>query len=115
MAVEDYVPVTGDDWYERRRDDAEGRFFRGVADQGPRKGEGGGTRQGVYCFTADGQLLAYRNSQDPAAMRDLLRQGLRAWEQLPAERRRPGAVRVGDAGEADARYGRTPPPGGLVV
>src|SRR5437588_73498 len=41
MAVEDYVPVTGDDWYERRRDDAEGRFFRGVADHGPRQGAGG--------------------------------------------------------------------------
>jgi hypothetical protein len=109
------VPVTGDDWYERRRDDAEGRFFRGVADQGPRKGEGGSTRQGIYCFTADGHLLAFRNNQDPAGVRDLLRQGLRAWEALPAERRRPGAVHVGDAGDADARYRRVPPAGGLVV
>ena len=115
MAVEDLVPVAGDDWYERRRDDAEGRFFRSVADQGPRKGEGGSTRQGIYCFTPDGQLLVYKNAQDPAVMRDVLRQGLDAWNNLPAGRRQPGAVRVGDAGEVDARYARTPPPGTLVV
>jgi hypothetical protein len=115
MAVEDFVPVSGDDWYQRRRDDAEGRFFRGVADQGPRKGEGGSTRQGVYVCTADGQLLVYKNAQDPAVMRDVLRQGLDAWNNLPAGRRQPGAVRVGDPGEVDARYTRTPPPGTLVV
>ena len=38
LATEDFVPVTGDDWYQRRRQDAEGEFFRKVADQGPRKG-----------------------------------------------------------------------------
>src|SRR5262245_18276969 len=116
MATEDYVPVAADDWYQRRRDDAEGRFFRRVADQGPRKGEGGSTRQGIYCFTADGRLLAYKNAgQLPEVMRDTLRQGLRAWQRLPEERRRPGAVRVDDAGPLDAHYLRTPPPGGLVV
>src|SRR6185436_2999551 len=95
MATEDYVAVAADDWYQRRRDDAEGRFFRRVADQGPRKGEGGSTRQGIYCLTADGQLLAYKNAgQSPNVMRDTLRQGLRAWQRLPAERRRPGAVAV---------------------
>ena len=40
--------------YQRRRQDAEGEFFRKVADQGPRKGKGGATRQGIYCFTASG-------------------------------------------------------------
>jgi hypothetical protein len=115
MATEDYVPVAGDDWYERRREDAEGRFFRNVADQGPRKGEGGSTRQGIYCFTADGHLLAYKNAQDPAVMRDVLRQGLGEWARLPAERRRAGAVQVGDPGSVDAHYSRTPPPGALVV
>ncbi len=115
MATEDYVPVAGDDWYERRREDAEGRFFRGVADQGPRKGEGGSTRQGIYCFTADGRLLAYKNAQDPEVMRDVLRHGLEEWARLPADRRRPGAVQVGDPGAVDAHYSRTPPPGALVV
>jgi hypothetical protein len=116
MATEDYVPVAADDWYQRRRDDAEGRFFRRVADQGPRKGEGGSTRQGIYCLTADGQLLAYKNAgQSPEVMRDTLRQGLRAWQRLPAERRRPGAVGVEGDGTPDASFARTPPPGGLIV
>jgi len=116
MATQDYVPVAGDDWYQRRREDAEGRFFRSVADQGPRKGEGGSTRQGIYCFTADGQLLAYKNAgQAPDVMRETLRQGLRQWQKLPPERRRPGAVKVGEPDKTDPRFTRTPPPGGLIV
>ena len=52
MASEDYVPVTGDDWYERRRQDAEGQFFRKIADQGPRKGAGGSSIPGwVWLLT----------------------------------------------------------------
>jgi hypothetical protein len=115
MATEQFVPVTGDDWYQRRRDDAEGTFFRKVADQGPRKGEGGSTRQGVYLFTASGKLLAYKNHQDPEVMRDVLRQGLAAWKKLPAEERNPGAVKVEDLDKTDAQYTRTPPKDGLIV
>src|SRR5947209_4330753 len=80
LARHEYVAVACDDWYQRRRQDAEGRFFRRVADQGPRKGTGGSTRQGVYCLTADGQLLAYKNHQDPRVMREMLRQALKAWQ-----------------------------------
>jgi hypothetical protein len=116
MATEDYVSVAADDWYQRRREDGEGKFFRAVADQGPRRGEGGSTRQGIYCFTADGKLLAYKNAgQSPEVMRETLRQGLREWQRLPVDRRRPGAVRVESRGQADAHYTRTPPPGGLIV
>lgn len=116
MATDDYVPVAADDWYQRRRDDAEGKFIRSVADQGPRKGQGGSTRQGIYCFTADGKLLAYKNAgQAPDVMRETLRQGLRAWEKLPAESRKPGVVKVNDLEKIDARYTRTLPPGGLIV
>ena len=39
-----FVPVALVDWFQRRRQDAEGEFFRKVADQGPRKGQGVGTR-----------------------------------------------------------------------
>ena len=82
MASHDYVPVAGDDWYQRRREDAEGRFFRQVADQGPRRGAGGSTRQGIYCLTADGQLLAYKNAgQDASVMREVVGDGMvnNAW------------------------------------
>src|SRR5688572_31580443 len=112
MATEDYVPVAADDWYQRRRDDAEGKFFRDVADQGPRKGQGGSTRQGIYCFTADGELLVYKNAgQNPDVMRDVLRDGLARWRKLPDARRKPGGVKIEDAGAADARYVRTLPKG----
>ena len=48
LASEDYVPVAGDDWYQRRRNDAEGEFFRKVSDQGPRKNTDGSTRTSVW-------------------------------------------------------------------
>jgi hypothetical protein len=116
MATEDYVAVAGDDWYERRRDDPEGKFFRQVADQGPRKGQGGSTRQGIYCLTADGKLLVYKNAgQDADVMREVLRQGLREWKKLPEEKRKPGAIKIEDAGKIDSHYSRTPPANGLVV
>lgn len=110
-----FIAVTADDWYQRRRTDAEGKFFQKVADQGPRKGAGGSTRQGIYCFTADGQLLTYRNHLDPEVMREELRKALRNWDKLSAERRKPGGVTVGDAGALDERYHRAPPKGGLVI
>jgi hypothetical protein len=116
LANESYIAVAADDWYQRRREDAEGEFFRKVADQGPRKGQGGSTRQGIYCFTADGTLLAYKNAgQDANVMREVFRQGLTVWNKLPAERRKPGAVSVGEPGKDDQRFARTPPPGGLIA
>lgn len=116
MAREDFVAVSGDDWYERRRDDAVGEFFRKVADQGPRKGTGGNTRQGIYCLTADGKLLAYKNAgQNAEVMREVLKGALAAWKKLPEEQRKPGAVTVEDAGKLDTRYNRKLPAGGVVV
>ncbi len=116
MATSDYIAVACDDWYQRRRQDAEGEFFRKVADQGPRKGQGGSTRQGIYCLTADGRLLIYKNAgQDADVMRDVLRQGLAEWRKLPAERRQAGAVKIGELSKTDPGYVRTPPKDGLVL
>lgn len=116
MAKESYVPVTGDDWYQRRREDKEGEFFRKMADQGPRKGQGGDTRQGIYMFTADGKLLAYKNAgQAPDVMREVLKQGLAHFAKLPEEARKPGAVKVEDLDKIDKRYVRTPPANGLIL
>src|SRR3989442_13139223 len=94
MAQNDLIPVAADDWYQRRRQDEEGEFFRKVADQGPRKGEGGSTRQGIYIFSAGGKLLAYRNHQDPAVVLKLLHQGLDEFRNLPPDHPQPGTVRV---------------------
>jgi hypothetical protein len=115
LATEEFIPVAGDDWYQRRREDAEGEFFRKVADQGPRKSAGGSTRQGIYCFTASGKLLAFKNAQDAEVMVEVVEKALANWKKLPAEEREPGAVKVGDAGKEDKRYSRKPPDGGLIV
>src|SRR5215218_4987759 len=98
LATEEFVAVAADDWYQRRRRDAEGEFFRKVADQGPRKGVGGGTRQGIYCLTASGKLLSFKNAQDAAVMREALELGLRRFKALPASERRPGGVAVPEPG-----------------
>lgn len=114
LAREEFVPVAMDDWYQRRRQDAEGRFFLGVADQGPRRGNG--TRQGIYCFTAAGKLLVYKNAgQDPDVMREVFTEGLRKWRALPETERRAGAVEVGEHGPLDARYARPLPTDGATV
>ena len=93
-----------------------GRFFRGVADQGPRKGEGGSTRQGLYCLTAGGRLLAYRNVRDAARVRSLLEEALEAWRTLPEQERAARDLESTDQTEAvDPRYDRSVPEGALVV
>ena len=87
-----------------------------MANQGPRKGEGGSTRQGIYCLTAGGKLLAYRNvGQNPPAMRNLLQDGLSEWRKLPESERRPHATKVPEHGPVDATYFRSPPAGGLIL
>ena len=116
MGRDEFVPVACDDWYQRRRRDAEGEFFISVANQGPRKGEGGSTRQGIYILTASGKLLAYKNvGQNPPAMLDLLREGLAKWKQLPEWERAAGAVKVPPHGKVDTNYDRQPPTGGVIL
>jgi hypothetical protein len=115
MAQEEFVAVAADDWYQRRKQDDEGEFFRKVSDQGPRKNNDGSTRQGVYVFTAAGKLLGYRNHEDAGVMRDVLKKALADWKKLPAAQRKPGAVVVGEPAKIDANYTRTPPKGGLIV
>src|SRR5262245_21793729 len=108
-----FIAVTADDWYQRRRTDIEGQFWKKVADQGPRKGQGGSTRQGLYCFTADGKLLAYRNAQDADVMKQVFQQALREFDKLPEERRKAGAIKIEERGQQDTRYTRTLPKNGL--
>jgi hypothetical protein len=115
LARDEFVAVAADDWYQRRRQDAEGEFFRKVADQGPRKGQGGSTRQGIYIFTASGQLLIYRNHQDAEVMKNVIRQGIKEWKKLPAGEREPGAIKVAELSKVDKTYWREPPKGTVIV
>jgi hypothetical protein len=113
LATKEFVAVTGDDWYRRRQDDAEGEFFRKIADQSSRKNSV--TKQGIYVLTAEGKLLSYRNSQDAEIMREVIELGLHEWKKLPEEQRKPGAVKIPDLETRDPRFNRKPPSGGLVV
>lgn len=114
---EHFVSVAADDWYQRRQDDALGRFFREVASQGPRKGAGGSTQQGRYVFSASGKLLGFNNNRDPERILRMLRDSLAAFEALPEQERAPGAVTIPALAptDLDQRYSRIPPADGLVV
>ncbi|MGI9240692.1 MAG: hypothetical protein ACR2RV_07820 [Verrucomicrobiales bacterium] len=114
---DNFIPVAENDWFQRRRQDAVGEFFRGVADQGPRKGAGGSTRQGHYALTADGKLLAYNNNRGAGKHAAMLESALKKWEAIPAELRAPGAVKVADlaADQLDQKYARAMPPGTVVL
>jgi len=106
----------GDDWYQRRRQDDEGDFFRKVAAQGPRGGKTTSSNQGVYCLTADGRLLGYiPGDVDPARMKEMIESSLAKWRRLPAQVRRPNAIEVGEPAKVDPRYDRHPPEGGLII
>ena len=116
LASERFVPVCTDDWYTRRRQDATGEFFRAMATAAGRKGDDGATRQGIYCFTADGTVLGFKNAgQDAGVMKKVFTDALAKFDKLPEEQRKAGAVKVPDHGKPDAKYTRTPPAGGLVV
>ena len=113
MCQQDFVPVTGDDWYQRRRKDKEGEFFRALAAASGKKGH---TLQGIYLFTADGTPLEYKNSgHDPEFTREMMRRNLARFAQLPEAKRKPGAVKIEDPGAPDKTYSRRPPEGGLVL
>lgn len=118
LAREHFVAVVGDDWYQRRRKDAEGEFFRKISDQAGRGSpgdDGGSSRQGIYCLTAGGKVLAFKNAgQLPAVTRNSLREALQKWKNLPASERQPGAIRIPEI-HADARFTPTLPPGALIL
>ena len=112
-----FIPVAENDWYQRRRKDAVGEFFRSVADQGPRKGEGGSTRQGHYAMTAGGKLLGFNNNRGAEKHAAMLEEALEKWEALPSDEREPGAVKVAKLGieQLDKNYARLMPPGTVVL
>ena len=57
---------------------AECRLFQAFANEGHYRGKGG-TRQGIYICTPEGQLLASLNSLQPRLVINAMVQGLEAW------------------------------------
>lgn len=108
------MAVTGDDWYQRRRQDDEGVFFRKMAAQGPQRGEGA-TRQGIYLFTATGKLLSFRNAgQAPEIMLQMLQDGLKKWDALPETEKQPSEAEL-KFGKIDPRFAPVLPKNAIVL
>lgn len=112
LLKEKFIPVAANDWYQRRRQDAEGEFFRAMASQGPRKGQGGSTRQGHYVFTAGGKLLGYNNNRGPEKRLKMMHDALKKWSQLPASDK---TMQVPAFTNPDLKFHRALPEGGTIL
>jgi hypothetical protein len=111
--------VACDDWYARRRDDAEGDFFRrafhGGASHTRLPGNDCGSSQGLYCLTPAARLLgSYGMGGEIKALRAALRRVASEYRGTPAAQRSPADAVLRDR-DVDARYRRTPPQGGLIL
>lgn len=102
--------MAADDWYQRRRKDETGTFFRKVASQGPRDPKG--TQQGHYVLTAQGKLLGYNNNRGPEKRLEMMKEALKKWTTLPAADQK-GAIPA--KGESDANYSPEFPEGAQIV
>jgi len=67
--------------------DPECRLFQKFAELGHYGGRPGTTRQGTYCATPSGVLLASVNSNDPKRIADMLQGALAKWKTLPRDER----------------------------
>lgn len=110
LLKEEFVAVAADDWYQRRRKDEVGKFFRKVASQGPR--DPNQTQQGHYVFTAKGTLLGFNNNRGPEKRLAMMKEALKKWEALPEVEK---TVEVPEKGKSDERYHHELPEGGQIV
>ncbi|MGB0581815.1 MAG: hypothetical protein ACPGVU_19140 [Limisphaerales bacterium] len=101
-----FIPVAIDQAYHRRQKDNEGRFYQKIANQSPRK-VGGGTTQGHYVATAEGEFLGYNNNRAPERALRMMRKALAEFQ--------PTKVKALDPGKVDRRFVLEAPKGGLVA
>src|SRR5262245_20915353 len=116
MLRDEYVPVAVDDWYYRRKRDAEGEFFWKISGSWGSVGDGE-TRQQLTCVTARGRVLSKKNEgQFPAQVRDRLRQSLVEFKSLPKSERAPRSAKVEALKQRDQTYlPPTPSEGSLIL
>lgn len=95
LIKENFVPVAADDWYQRRRRDPVGRYFRFIVEQVRPRPNLESSLQGIYIFTATGELLAHRNSAKHVGLtHDVIQEALRRWHALPGRHTRPDAFKL---------------------
>jgi hypothetical protein len=76
-----YVPVAIDQHIHRRLHDAEGRLFAELVKRAGRFLDV--TAQGVYVFTSTGEPLAFRSTQDPSGLKEMLVSALKKSDSDP--------------------------------
>jgi hypothetical protein len=101
-----FVPIAIDQHVHRRLDDEEGRWFAKILRQAGQGLEG--RSQGVYIFSPDGTLLAFRNVTDADSVKRLMTTALTRFD--GSSQFQPGPTTG-----TDAQYWHQPPEGGLVV
>ncbi|MCG8602954.1 MAG: hypothetical protein MI807_22610 [Verrucomicrobiales bacterium] len=108
LLQEKFIPVAIDQANQRRQQDAEGKFYQKIANQGPRPvGDGSPTTQGLYIAAPDGTFYAYHNDRKVEHVLESLR--------LALKRYKPDETVPITPGQPDRRYAFQPPEGGLVV
>jgi hypothetical protein len=103
---EEFVPVALDVWYEQRRNDRAGAFFRAVAAQRPDY-DPERTAQGLYVCTPRGDLVYFTNHRDPGRLRGALDAAYREARRFEGA---AGPARA-EAPERDPEYERRLPEG----
>ncbi len=103
-----FVCVAVDVWYEQRRNDSEGAFYRTIVGQRGALDPEHST-QGFYVSTVAGGLLRFWNNRDP----DRLVKHLEA--ALALQPRTSVAIRTAKDREVDPRFAREVPDGAAVV
>src|SRR5262249_49401261 len=88
-------------------EDAEGRFARASGMFLT------GSSGGVSFLTASGKRLGRHHLHGVKAAG--IQEALDAWQKLPEDERRPGAVRVGDRGPIDLKHATVEPPPGCLI
>lgn len=106
MLQDQFVPVAFDQWYQRKQEDVEGRFYQKIANQGPRN-DMNLTTQGFYIATASGELLHFNNNRGPDRIKKLMRQALSGNQDKVAE--------PIEAGDVLPRIPATKPTGAMVI
>lgn len=110
LLKERFVAVTGDDWYQRRREDDEGKFFRSVVEQSPRKGSH--TKQGHYVLTAGGKFLGFNNNRGPERRLKMMKEALKKWETVRGSEK---GLKIPKRGKNDGRFHHELPAGGQIM
>ena len=113
-----FIPVAADDWYQRRRTDQTGLFFRSIVDQIRPQPDPKASLQGLYIFTATGQLLGHRNSAKHVNLTQrVIEKALSRWNALGPFQTQPNSIAIPDLPTSvpNHRYAPEPPANATIL